>query len=603
MKPYFSSDRFFLIRSGIAFLICGVIIVDLLAQFPNKPMSEAKPVSQLKADGLPADYSTRVAFVRSDDPVLSQPVGLDQELSDEQVHEMVFRALDQSGDLKPLLFDGAKITLKPNIVIVTEQKGCTTDPRVVEGIILWIEKQGYSNIKYTVAECGAAWLMPAMKDTAFNAGQAKIADGFEVMGYREIVRRLESCGISVELVDANFGSYEKPLSRIREVPVPAFIDFPEFDSYWIHECFLDADLLINVPVMKTHIVAYVTLCLKNHIGLPAGAKYGFTRKQGGPNAGDPHLHRDFPEKNSVEQEIVDLAAIGRPQYNVVDALVGMERFHIPGGAAIRRNMIVAGPDMVAVDSVCMKLMGLNPSDAAHVMNAAREGLGTMDDAQIEIVSERGVEESMFYFEHSVEDQTNRPRYGTTPRVWLLNSSAGDDLGISYLEKSDKDIVAEAGKNGWTEPLYFSDEYIDFAVNYSLKNGHCYYAFCWIDVPREEEAELWFSANDDGAMWIGGEKVYETQGVNTPKCVLPGRASAVIQLKKGRHPLLVKLVHTAGLAKANAAFAFNICRIVPRPLPKDRATFWDTRDDTNHARYAGSRVSGLKFDCHEKNKEK
>ncbi len=592
-------NRIFL-RIVIAALVCGLIIVDIVAQFPDKPISEAKPVSMLKKDELPEDYAARVAFVRSDDMALKSPVSLDRELSRDQVQEMVAHALDQAGDLKPLLYDGAKITLKPNIVIVTDEKGCTTDPRVVEGIILWIEKQGFSDIHYTIAECGAGWLMPDMKDTAYNSGQAKIADGFEIMGYRDMVDRLEEHGIHVELVDANFGSYEEPLSRIREVPVPDFIDFPEFETYWVHESFLDADLFINVPVMKIHVIASATLCLKNHIGLAAGAKYGFNRKYGGPNPGDPKLHKNYPERNSVELEVVDLAAIGRPQYNVVDAIVGRERLHVQSGTAVRRNMIVAGVDMVAVDSVCMRLMGLNPADAAHVVNAAREGLGTMDENQIKVVSERGIEESTYFFEHSVKDKTNRPRYGTSPRVWLLNYAAGSDLNASYLKTPDSEVIAKPEENGWTEPIYFSDEYIDFAAHYPLKKDHSYYAFCWVDVPHDEEAELWISSNDPCVLWLGGEKVYEKKEENAIKCVLPGRSSKTISLKKGRHPLLVKLAHSSVIPKANAAFALNICKIVPRPLPKESATFWDTREEVNYGRYAGSRVLGVKFDVEGKN---
>jgi uncharacterized protein (DUF362 family) len=564
--------------------------VDIVAQYESAPRSEARPVSQLKSDGVPPDYTTRVALVRSDDSALNQPVPLDKELTNEQIYEMVARALDLSGDLKPLLFEGARITLKPNVVEAYAQgEGVNTDARVVEGIILWMESLGIPNLNYTVAEAGGGWLAPQMRGTPY-AGGAQLIDGFQIAGYRQMIQRLQSRGIRAGLVDANYGSYTDPLSHIRLTPVPDFIDFPEYESYWVHDSILDPDVLINVPVLKIHTL-HITVCLKNYIGIAAGARYGHDKGRGGPNPGDPKLHRNWSYTDSIVKEIVDLASIARSEYNVVDAIVGKERYKGGNGRSVQRNMIVAGPDLVAVDAVCSRLMGLNPDDVAHLCFAAREGLGTMDEERITVVGEHSIEESMYYFEHSPRGvQESRGYFGTSNHVWLLNSAPGTDLNTPSLGQADEGIVANPGLNGWTEPIYFSDEFIDFQAYYGAEDDRTYYAFCWVDVPRDEEAELWIDHDEDCALWIGGEKVYQrTRSYH--EVSLPEESSRLIQLKKGRHPLLVKLVDRTG----SAAFVFNICRIVPRPLPEGIATFSDTRQARNYERYAGTRVFGLKFD--------
>ena len=581
-----------LFRVTLALLICGLVMADIiLARYETNALSEAIPVSKLKSDGVPPDYTTRVALVRSDDTGLSQPVPLDQELTDKQIHEMVARALDLSGDLKPLLFQGAKITLKPNVVEAYPQgNGVDTDARVVEGIILWMESLGVPNLKYTVAEAAGGWLAPQMRGTPY-AGAAQLIDGFQVAGYRQMISRLESRGIHVELIDANFGSYDDPLSHIRLVAVPDFIDFPEYDSYWIHEAILDPDVLINVPVMKIH-DTYITVCLKNHIGIAAGAKYGTWKEIGGPYPGDPTgLHKGSPQKDSIMREIVDLSAIARPEYNVVDAIVGKERYKDGRSPSVRRNMVLAGPDIAAMDAVCARLMGLNPDDIAHLTRAAREGLGTMDEDRITVVGQHSVQESMYYFEHSTSRaRGGRGHFGTSNHVWLLNSAPGTDINTPYLREPDESLIVAAGTNGWTEPIYFSDEFIDFEAYYGAENERTYYAFCWIDVPRDEEAELWIDHDEDCALWIGGENVYQKTTLYR-NVSLPAQSSKIIQLKQGRHPLLVKLVDRSG----TAPFLFNICRIVPRPLPEGMATYWDTRQKEDYDRYAGTRVLGLKFD--------
>ena len=46
-----------------------------------------------------------------------------------------------------------------------------------------------------------------------------------------------------------------------------------FDTLTLHRAVMDTDLLCSVPMMKTHILAGVTLGMKNLIGLYPGAVY------------------------------------------------------------------------------------------------------------------------------------------------------------------------------------------------------------------------------------------------------------------------------------------------------------------------------------------
>ncbi|MGC9329228.1 MAG: DUF362 domain-containing protein, partial [Candidatus Hinthialibacter sp.] len=413
-------------------------------------------------------------------------------------------------------------------------------------------------------------------------------------GYRDAQKRLAEDGIQVDLVDADFGTKENPLQGIRLVQTPDFIDFKESGEYWVHEDYLDMDVLINVPVMKIH-TPQITVCLKNYIGLAAGAKYGTYKGQGGPDPGDPFgLHRDWPGRNSIEREILELASIAPSDYCLVDAIVCKERAKTPDAPAVRRNMLIAGNDMIAIDSVCAQLMGLNPHDVPHLCEAYREGLGTMNPDQIEIVGEHSIEESMYYFERTPQgSQGNRGHFGMNNRIWLLNSARGADLDADHLGAPDEEIVGKPGQNGWTEPIFFSDDIIDFEAYYESSDDVTFYAFSWIHVPEEQDAELWISHDENCAVWIGGEQVYR-KNVRFQEPALPDRSSQTIHLKKGRFPLLVKLVDTVG----NAPFIMNICRILPTQLPADKATYANLSSSTNYRRYEGTRVIGLTFDTGE-----
>lgn len=584
------SRRKMLLRVTTVFGIFALIGIDLASTLQAPSRIEAIPVSQLKNDGVPADYATQVALVRSDDSTLASPVSLTTPLTDAQILEMVYRVLDLEGGLKGLLFDGANVVIKPNVVENADlENGVNTDPRVVEGLIRWIVANGPANLSITVAEAAGGWLAPEMRHTKYNSGGAPVTDGFEQAGYRDMIARLAADGIPVTLLDANFGSYEDPASNIRLEPVPENIDFPVYPAYWIHEAILDADVLINVPVMKIH-TPNITVCLKNYIGIAAGAKYGTYKGIGGPDPGDPALHLDWPGYNSVEREIVDLASIAPSDYCLVDALVCKERGKTATHPPVRRNMVLAGPDMVAMDTICARLMGLNPDDVAHLYGAAREGLGTMDLSKIQVLGEHTVDESVYYFERVAEgEQGNRGHFGMNNRVWLLNRAEGTSLDTPYLGLPDADVVATPGGNGWTEPVCFSDDKIDFEAHYGSSNGNVYYAFCWVSVPEEQDAELWITHDESCAVWLGGELIY-TKNISYQKISLSGKAAQTIHLRKGVHPLLVKLVDQSD----SAIFVMNICRILPDTLPRNQATYLNLKLAANYKRYEGTRVLGLKF---------
>ncbi len=577
----------FIVLAGL-FVAIGI---DMASTLQSPTTVIATPVSQLKKDGVPADYATQVALVRSDDIKLPNPVSLETELTREQIIAMVYQVLESEGGLKQRLFPGAKVVIKPNIVEMSpEGDGVNTDPRVVEGLVRWLVANGPENLNITVAEAAGGWLASRMKNTKYNSGGAPVEDGFLKNGYTPMQQRLAADGIAITLLDANFGSYQDPLNGLRLASVPDWIDFPERPAYWIHEAILDADVLINVPVMKIH-TPQITVCLKNYIGIAAGAKYGTYKGIGGPDPNDPPgLHQDWPDRNSIEHEIVDLASIAPSDYCLVDAIVCKERGKTASHPSVRRNMVLAGPDLVAIDTIAALLMGLNPDDVPHLCAAAREGLGTNDLDRIAFLSERPLEDSLYYFERTeINSQGNRGHFAMNNRVWLLNRFDGADINNSCFSVPDSEVIATPGVDGWTEPIYFSDDYIDFDAYYGSSDGNTFYAYCRVDVPSEQDAELWISHDESCQVWIGGEKVYES--ISTYKEVkLPYQSSKTIHLKAGEQPLLVKLIDRS----RTAPFVMNICRILPTSLPEKKATYRNLQTTKNYQRYEGTRIVGLKF---------
>jgi hypothetical protein len=67
------------------------------------------------------------------------------------------------------------------------------------------------------------------------------------------------------------------------------------------------------------------------------------------------------------------------------------------------NLILAGKDLVAVDSTCARLIGYDPRETLLTVNAAARKLGVMDPAQIDVLGEP-LDKVKRRFLRSVEDE-------------------------------------------------------------------------------------------------------------------------------------------------------------------------------------------------------
>ncbi len=133
-----------------------------------------------------------------------------------------------------------------------------------------------------------------------------------------------------------------------------------------------ADLVVSMPKLKTHHWAVLTAGMKNLFGVVPGAVYGWPKNI-------LHMH-------GIENSILDLAATVRPQFTIVDGIVGMEGDGPIMGTARPVGTVIMGRDVVAVDATCARVMGLNPARIRY-LSAASAFLGHIDDRRIEMRGE------------------------------------------------------------------------------------------------------------------------------------------------------------------------------------------------------------------------
>jgi len=183
------------------------------------------------------------------------------------------------------------------------------------------------------------------------------------------------------------------------------------DSIAVSRDILEADLLINVPKMKTHSLTVVTGAVKNMFGIVAGA-------------GKSRCHRLAPGVRDFGELLADIYSIRPPDLTIMDGIVSMEGNGPTSGTPKHVGKILASTNAIALDAVMCRIMGLPPEEVHHIRHASQDGLGPIDTDSIEIVGEKP-EEVPFKLPMTIKRFSflgrlvNRGFFGTISRRMLV----------------------------------------------------------------------------------------------------------------------------------------------------------------------------------------
>ncbi len=229
-----------------------------------------------------------------------------------------------SRSLDKLNYDYSKVKtviIKPNMCYYwNASTGETTDTRVVGAVIEYI-KQKISGVQVTVAEADAS----AMK-TKF---------AFGILGYRDLCEK-----------------YSVPLKNLSEgnIVEKTVTVGTEHLTLPFNEDLLNADLIINVPKLKTHNFVGATCAMKNIFGAIAKP-------------------RKYSYHNNIHNVIVAANKIVPSHLVVIDGLI------VRGSCPKKLGVIMTGDNVVCADYVAAKAMGFNPMKVPYLHLAAKEQLG------------------------------------------------------------------------------------------------------------------------------------------------------------------------------------------------------------------------------------
>ncbi len=256
--------------------------------------------------------------------------------NDNEIEKAVEHAIKLIGGINKFIKKGEKVLIKPNVC--SEKKfttGITTHPKVIRAVVKQVLKAGAKPIVGESSIIGHS----TMKS-------------FEISGIKDALK-----GLKVKIIDLN-------TLKSRRVKIPNAIRKKEIT---VSEGAVKVDRIISIPVLKTHMKTLVSLSLKNMKGIEYGRE-----KTNNHMAG-------------LEETIVDLNKRFKPDLSIISGIIGHQGNGPTNGKPIKANLIIAGRDPVAVDTVGTILMGFNPKKVKHIKLAAEQGLGTNDIHKIKIL--------------------------------------------------------------------------------------------------------------------------------------------------------------------------------------------------------------------------
>jgi uncharacterized protein (DUF362 family) len=195
----------------------------------------------------------------------------------------------------------------------------------------------------------------------------------------------ERCGITIPTRMAFQGAGYYPMFERTGVKHYHLEEVPQVEIRYTHperlrdyvftpEPIAKADFFVNCPKFKSHPWTTITFSMKNYIGI------------------QDDRHRLIDHDHRLDEKIADLQYIVQPQFIAIDAITAGEgRMLTP--IPFPLGLVIMGNNQVAFDSVCARIIGLDPLTIPHVRLAAERGFGPTELSKIEVSGDVSLEQA------------------------------------------------------------------------------------------------------------------------------------------------------------------------------------------------------------------
>ncbi len=251
--------------------------------------------------------------------------------------EMFRKGIEALGGMSAFVKPGQTVVVKPNIGWDrTPDLAANTNPELVAEIVRQCLAAGAAKVEVfdrTCHEWRGCYKTSGIKEAVENAG------GVMLPGNDDSYYVERECPQAVKMKTAK-----------------------------IHKAIIDADVFINVPILKNHGGAKMTAIMKNFMGLVQDRQY---------------MH-----KNNLPQCIADSVLYRKPDLNILDAYRMMVS-NGPQGVGLNDvqtpKYLLLSKDMVALDAMGAKLLKYELDQVPYIAIADKMGIGVSNTDKLNVL--------------------------------------------------------------------------------------------------------------------------------------------------------------------------------------------------------------------------
>lgn len=306
-----------------------------------------------------------------------------------EVERALAESLDPLGGMAAFVKPGQSVCIKPNLLMkAVPDKAVTTHPAVLQAVIR------------AVKACGADSIVVGESPGGRQSART-IASAWQTVGWAAVCAEE---GVELALFDTD----------VVRLTVEDAALFPAFN---LGRVAVEADVLIDLPKLKTHGFQQFTGAVKNLFGCIPGLEKA-------------QFHIKVPDRMDFANMLVDLMLACRPALAIMDAVVGMEGAGPGGGDPIAIGALIASADCVALDVVASSIAGFDPMDVYTNRAAHERGMGPATADEVDVRGTGWREVAPESFKRPVRDVSG----GGGSR--LMRALRARMASRPYLERSD-----------------------------------------------------------------------------------------------------------------------------------------------------------------------
>jgi uncharacterized protein (DUF362 family) len=234
--------------------------------------------------------------------------------------------LEPLGGMAAIVKPGDRVLLKPNLLTgARPTKECVTRPEIV----------------YCIAQ-----MVQAVGGKPFIGDSPAFGSAYGVAKANNYLPLMEE--LNIQMVEFHGKRYE----TVSE----------EFNHLRLCKEAMDADVVINLPKLKSHLQLTLTMGVKNLFGCVPGKMKAWWHMEAGK------------DRARFGAMLVETARAINPNLTIVDGIIGHEGNGPSGGEPRRLNVLAASTDVFAVDRALVEILKVAPASVPTIVAAQHLGL-------------------------------------------------------------------------------------------------------------------------------------------------------------------------------------------------------------------------------------